>query len=480
MRLTRYLVPAVAISVGAVLLIGAVATHSHQGTAHDDPVVTGPGIGTGQLAGSVARAYQFLNQMMDRHTGGTTPRLVQSYLGGLLGLDGNTSSAIYDDALVIDAYLAEGTQNGIARAEVIGNGLLYLQAHDPSHDGRIMDQYQPTALDHPGDIHVTDPTSNTGNMAWAGDALAQLYSATGRQAYLDGAVAIGDWIQAHCRDDRGPGGYTGGYTGSGSKIEWKSTEHNIDVYAFFRLLARETGNPVWSSRSAWARRFILAMWDTAAGRFNVGTTDNGATPEYSPQVEDVNSWSYLALRDPAYEQSVDWEERHLAVTADGYRGVSICTGNRTGVWFEGTAHLADALELSDEAADRAEAAAYLSDLASAQARGPNADGLGIMAASYDALSDCEGGNVYASLHTGTTAWYILAASRIDPLSGVPIPAQPGARRPQARRPANTPIGRLLSRRSRRECSPLPPLMPAQRCGRAAVGPRRSAERGTPA
>ena len=31
-------------------------------------------------------------------------------------------------------------------------------------------------------------------MAWAGDALTQLYSATGRKAYLDGAVAIGDWI----------------------------------------------------------------------------------------------------------------------------------------------------------------------------------------------------------------------------------------------------------------------------------------------
>ncbi len=59
-----------------------------------------------------------------------------------------------------------------------------------------------------------------------------------------------------------------------------------------------------------------------------------------------------------------------------------------------------------------------------------------MAASYDALSDCEGGHVYASLHTGTTAWYILAVNRIDPLSGVPISAQP-----HARRPANTMIGR---------------------------------------
>ena len=434
MRLSQHRGLTVAISVGVIVLTGVVlliglAVTPSPPHPDDDPVVTGPGIGAGQVAGSVSRAYQFLNQMMDRHTSGTAPRLVQSYLGGLMGLDGDTSSATYDDALVIDAYLAEGTKTGLARAEVIGDGLLYLQAHDPAHDGRLMDQYGPDALVRPGDIHVTDPTSSAGVMAWAGDALTQLYAATGRKAYLDGAVALGDWIQAHCRDDRGPGGYTGGYTGSGSKIEWKSTEHNIDVYAFFRLLARETGNPAWSSRSAWARRFILAMWDAGAGLFNVGTTGNGATPEYSPQVEDVNSWSYLALRDPAYEQSLDWEARHLAVTTDGYRGVSVCTANRTGVWFEGTAHLADALEVSDEPADQAEASAYLSDLAYAQARGPNADGLGIMAASYDALSDCQGGNVYASLHAGTTAWYILAASRIDPLAGVPIPAQPHPRLP---------------------------------------------------
>jgi hypothetical protein len=423
MRLTRYVGLAVAISAAVVLLIGTVAIHSQQ-HPDDDPGATGPGIGAGQSARSVARAYQFLNQMMDRHPGGTAARLVQSYLGGLLGLDGDTSSAIYDDALVIDAYLAENTQNGVARAEVIGNGLLYLQAHDPAHDGRIMDQYEPTALDHPSDIHVTDPTSYTGDVAWAGDALAQLYSATGRTSYLDGAVAIGDWIQAHCRDDRGPGGYTGGYIGPTSKIEWKSTEHNIDVYALFRLLARETGNPVWSPRSFWARRFIVAMWDAKAGRFYLGTSNDGVTEESAPAVEDVNSWSYLALQEPAYEGSLDWEESHLAVTADGFRGVSICTGSLTGVWFEGTAHLADALEFSDEAGDRAAAATYLADLAAAQANGPNADGLGIMAGSYDALSDCQGGNVYASLHTGTTAWYILAASRIDPLSGVPIPAQP--------------------------------------------------------
>ena len=377
-----------------------------------------------QLPGSGGKAYQFLNQMMDRYRTGPAPRLVQSYLGGLMGEQDNTSSGIYDDAVVIDAYLAEGP-DGWARAEVVGNALLYLQAHQVPHDGRLLNSYAPAPLQDPGSIQVTDPASSTGNMAWAGQALVQLYAATRIRSYLAGAVAVGHWIQAHCHDSRGAGGYTGGDTSSGAKIEWKSVEHNIDVYALFRLLARETGNPAWSSRAAWARRFIVSMWDPGAGRFFLGTTNDGVTVNDSSQVEDVNSWSYLALQDPAYAASVDWDAANLGVTAGGYSGVSICAGDRTGVWFEGTAHLADALETQDQPGDTAQAASYLADIAYAQVNGPNTDGLGIMASSQDALADCGGGYVYASLHTGTTAWYILAGKGIDPLSGTPISAQRG-------------------------------------------------------
>jgi hypothetical protein len=42
--------------------------------------------------------------------------------------------------------------------------------------------------------------------------------------------------------------------------------------------------------------------------------------------------------------------------------------------------------------------------------------MGIMAASKDRLSDCDGDEYYASLHTGATAWYILAAEQVNPLS----------------------------------------------------------------
>ena len=392
------------------------------GLAGTAPAAPRPGR---RLPDGVARAYQFLDHMMDLRASGPARRLVQSYTGGLLGQQGDTTASTYDNAVVIDAYLAEGTAGGVARAETLGNALVYLQAHDPARDGRLRNGYAPAPLGGVHDIQAADPASSTGTLAWAGQALVQLYAATRIRAYLRGAVELGDWIQSRCSDGRGASGYTGGDTAAGAKIPWKSTEHNIDVYAFFRLLARETGNPAWSQRAAWARRFVVSMWNPAQRRFDLGTTSDGVTRNDAAQVEDVNSWSYLALRDPAYAASVGWDVSNLSVPAGGYRGLSYCTGDRTGVWFEGTAQVADALQLRDQPGDSASARSYLADLGYAQAHGPDADGLGIMAASHDMLSDCLGGDLYASLHTGATAWYVLAAEDVDPLSGTPIPAQRG-------------------------------------------------------
>jgi hypothetical protein len=156
-----------------------------------------------------------------------------------------------------------------------------------------------------------------------------------------------------------------------------------------------------------------------AGRAS-GTTGDGL----AGQATQAPAGVYLALRSPGYAASVDWDARNLASGAGRLRGVSICPGDRTGVWFEGTAHLADALETRAQPGDSAQAAGYLAGIAYAQAHGPNENGLGIMAASKDGLTDCEGDSVYASPHTGTTAWYILAARRINPLSTTaPISAQ---------------------------------------------------------
>ena len=340
------------------------------------------------------------------------------------GRPDNTSSDTYDDAVVIDAYLAEGTPDGRSRAETIGNALLYVQAHQSAARRARTHRLRATPLLPPGSIHIANQATHRRHgvgRAGPGPALRGH-----RQAGVSaGANAIGNWMQANAGTPAAPAGTPAATPASGPEDQWKSTEHNIDLYVLFRLLARESGDPAWSSRAARARRFIVSMWDPGAGRFALGTTNDGVTQNDSSQVEDVNSWSYLALQDPAYAASVDWDVANLGVTAGGYSGVSICAEDRTGVWFEGTAHIADALETQDQPGDTAQAASYLADIAYAQVNGPNADGLGIMASSQDALADCGGGYVYASLHTGTTAWYILAGQGIDPLSGTPISAQQG-------------------------------------------------------
>jgi hypothetical protein len=245
----------------------------------------------GQLRQSIARAYAFLDQMTDRYAAGPAPRLVQSFTGGPLGRQHVTASQTYDDALVIDAFLASGTAAGQSKAVAIGDGLLRAQASDPRHDGRLRAAYAPAPPGNPSDAGATNLATLAGNMAWAG----------------------------------------------------------------------------------------------------------------------------LALRDPRYAASVSWDVHNLTVTGR-FGGVSSCRGDRSGAWYEGTAHLADALEFRGDPGDRAQAARYLADIYYAQTRGPGADGRGIIAASRNGLTDCGGGTYYTSLHTGTTAWYILAAEKINPFT----------------------------------------------------------------
>ncbi|MBV8490609.1 MAG: hypothetical protein JO199_08770 [Candidatus Eremiobacteraeota bacterium] len=367
-----------------------------------------PGIG----AQSIADAYDFLDAMMDKYASGQSLRLVQSFDGG--GAGNFTDAVTYDDALLVDALLARGTPDDLRRAEIIGNALGYVQTYDPKHDGRLRAAYAPKPLLTPADVVATDPTSDAGNMAWVGQALVQLYAKTRNAAFLKSAAAIALWLQANTRDTRGAGGYTGGYDAYGKKITWKSTEHNIDVYAFFTLLAAQSRNAVWSTRAKWAQRFVAAMWNGSQGRFYAGTGYDGVTPYAAFKPEDVNAWSYLAFQNAAWAPAPSWNVTNLAVTAGGFSGVSFCSGDRTGVWFEGTAHMADALKLRNGPGDAAQAGRYLNDVAYAQTHGLNGDGLGIVAASKNRLSDCDGDFYFASLHVGATAWYAMAADSVNP------------------------------------------------------------------
>ncbi|HTR90032.1 MAG TPA: hypothetical protein VMG62_07990, partial [Solirubrobacteraceae bacterium] len=93
---------------------------------------------------------------------------------------------------------------------------------------------------------------------------------------------------------------------------------------------------------------------------------------------------------------------------------SFCKRSRKGVWFEGTAHIADALLARGGPGDAQAAERYLADIEQAQLQGPGGDGEGIIAASRDGVGNCEGEAYFASLHTGATAWYLLTAQGVDP------------------------------------------------------------------
>ncbi|WP_158413067.1 MULTISPECIES: GDSL-type esterase/lipase family protein [Kitasatospora] len=384
---------------------------------------------------SVLMATGFLEKTMDKNIVNDLG-VPQSYTGGHFGPgpefgpNGFQASFTYDNAVII-ASILQGRFRDVGRAVRLGDSLLYAQDHDPVDDGRIRASYLTdpfvTTLgrDYPaGTPYIGSWSVYTGNMAWAGMAFARLYSVTGEQKYLNGALRAADWIQDNAADTRGLGGYTGGYSdssGNGTAMvrkDWKATEHNIDVGAFFAMLAKLTGDQTWAQRSENAFAFVRGM-QADDGRLWTGTGNDGVTQNRDSVPEDIQTWSYLATLDPRYSRSIDWAATNLAATDNPVGGtlygVSFAKSDTSKVWLEGTAHLLAAYHARRAPGDDAKAAVLQKTLQDAQGGAvPNADGNGIVAASSDGLTTGEGDIYYASLHTGATAWYILAGQGGNP------------------------------------------------------------------
>ncbi|WP_052498801.1 ribosome-inactivating family protein [Streptomyces vietnamensis] len=392
-------------------------------------------------AASTRAAYSYIADTQDEF--GTGIGVPRSYTGGFFGpgtkfgTEGYQSSFTYDNAVTVIA-LTKGARRDLTRAVRLGNSLLYAQDHDPENDGRIRASYLPNPFittlgrDYPaGTPYIGGWSVYTGNMAWAGMAFCHLYKATGDGRYLDGALRAANWIQTNSADDRGAGGYIGGYAdtstaedGSGMvKRTWKATEHNIDVGAFFSMLNQLTGDQVWKARSDNAFAFVKTMLSADRNHLWTGTGLDGVTTNEDAVPEDVQTWSYLATLDPAYERTVDWAAGRMAAT-DGpvdpgtneklFKGVSFGAMDTTKVWFEGTAHLLAAYHVRNKTGDAASAAVLQKTLENAQTSAPNNDGRAIVAASDDGLDTGQGDLYYASRHTGATAWYLLAGVGANP------------------------------------------------------------------
>ncbi|MFE7649482.1 Tat pathway signal sequence domain protein [Streptomyces phaeoluteigriseus] len=432
-------------------------------------VLTGGGSGVAHAAAPASperRAYAFLAAAMDAYPRHGTVRLAQSYTdqAGLF-----STAFTYDNALAVLAALASRTADGLSRAVALGDALLYAQSHDPVYDdGRLRQAYNVgpyTFYDgspQPDGFVRADGTANVGtqfgftgtavgDMAWAGIALTALAKRTGRDRFLRGAVRIGGWIDRVGRTDQPLGGYTFGVNGADERLPFTSTEHNTDLICLFGRLARLTGDRVWRERRARAVAFVEAMWEPSGGFFYTGTND-GVTVNRSPVPEDTQTWTHLALASRARSRSLDWARTELAVldSADrpnstvppgqSYAGVTFSSASllanedapiadgqpkpdRNGVWFEGTAHLALALRDRHAPGDEARARRLLTSVERAQdllgggqtlGGTPVAAGSGVVSASSP-LDTGFGFGYYPYRHTGATAWYLLAAARVNPL-----------------------------------------------------------------
>ncbi|MCX6950566.1 MAG: hypothetical protein NTV51_00010 [Verrucomicrobia bacterium] len=357
----------------------------------------------------------------------SSPRFLVSYkTAGSSDFDVTMRSVAftYDNAVALQAFLSAGETE---RARLIADAFVYALQNDRYYsDGRLRNGYAGGDLTIPPgwltngrsrSVRIPGWTSNsrwleddfvvgtsTGNMAWAMLALISYYETIGGATYLDAAKRMGEWIEANVRDPRGAGGYMGGYAGAEPRAvlqRYKSTEHNLDLYAAFVRLHRLTGDAKWLTRATAARTFVLSMWSSAQGAFLTGTDSDGVTPNLSVVPVDTQAWTLLALRDlsSVYWTALDFAEKnHRVGTTWGFD----FNTDRDGVWYEGTAQMAVAFMLTGQ---ESKASATLAALQG----GVLPDG-GIESASLDGLTtgfDVAPGIkwiYYRREHVGATAW----------------------------------------------------------------------------
>jgi hypothetical protein len=392
--------------------------------------VWGTGLGWALALGSVsaapmpASACDYLRDRMSRMPPG--PVLLASYptvRSGPL----NNAAYTYDNAVSAIALVACGKPE---QARRIGDALLLALDHDRFwHDGRIRNAYAAGAIaggplklpgwwDAPTSRWLEDgyqAGSDSGNIAWAMLALLTLDALGPDARYRIGAARLAHWVEGRI-DTRGRGGFTGGDLGhepSPQSQQWKSTEHNTDLAAAFHWLADASGDRHWQQGADEAERFVAAMWDPQAGRFAVGTAEDGV--HLNPLLAlDAQIWPLLALpgTHDQYLAALSTVQARLRFGA-GYT-YSEAGG---GLWAEGTSQVAVLMKLlrRDESARAADAAiqALRTDDGGYYASDVPATPTGFMLA-----TDPSKPRVYFHLeHLGATAWAALSQQRYNPFVG---------------------------------------------------------------
>lgn len=415
-----------------------------------------------------ASRAQRLNQPRFLRSFTTLPSQSQPLPVGDFDLRFRNTAFIYDNALALLAFLADGTQDSLRRAKLIGDAFVYASMNDRFfNDGRLRNAYAAGDLALPpgwtpngrvgtaaiaGFYTETQPgcfqnqtsafteveqeSTDTGNNAWAGIALLELYRRTSDPDYLTAANRLGAFIQTFKQSSGNFKGFRGGVEFPENPNQstcsqdcpqpnpnriccrrvYASSEHNLDIYANFVVMNRLTGQPQWQMDAQHAQQLVEAMWDAQRGCYWAGTINPSARNEIPGNLPlDVQAWSVLALPYVLnlHPQLLNCAEQNHRLTHDGFTGYDF-NDDKDGVWFEGTAQMATAYKLAGQPAARE---FLLEELRRAQQMPPSpalGDQKGLVAACHDGVSSGFGFSYNLRLHTGATAWNVFAQLGANP------------------------------------------------------------------
>ncbi len=314
---------------------------------------------------------------------------------------------VYDNALAGLALLAAGDRQGAAR---IGQALEIAQLHDRFYrDGRLRNAYQAGAMSSPAKLPGwwdagakqwrEDPYqagSQTGPVAWA----MLLWAALGQNGAANRA---GDWLNGQLR---APNGYFGGFYGfepQPLKLTWQSTEQNTDLFAAFGGLGR-------AADAGHAKSFVSGMFDPDFGTYIAGLAPDGSKNRLL--AADAGTWPYLA--------GIGSAASAQAAVAKLRRGAGIGFSQASGgVWLEGTAFAALALEKTGDRLAGVFAATVAANVAPCGLVYASADqllstGLTVGPSLQPGVAP-EKFNYYRRPALAPTAWAALAALVANPL-----------------------------------------------------------------
>ncbi|WP_206064322.1 hypothetical protein [Oleiagrimonas sp. C23AA] len=373
---------------------------------------------------------------------GQGPMLLASYPSVTLSAPADRralhgAAFVYDNAAAGLALIACGQPK---QAQRIADALIYVSAHDLNyHDHRLRNAYAAGAMGKgtaklPGFWNAKggfwqedayQASTATGNMAWAALLALGVYQHTHETRYLDAARQWLSWIAAHTYDATAPAGYNGGvygFDGKQAPQRWKSTEHNLDVYAAARWAQRDRPDAALARQARISRAFVSAMWDARQHHFPIGTTDNGHSIAQHPYALDAQVWPLLAMAPvpPQWQSVWPWiKTTHSHGAGFGYRG------SPKGIWTEGTAQAAAAMQASGRKVPSA--------LWTLLLKQRSADGLLYATPQARIETDLAIGpdSTFADFfyyhlpHLGATAWAALAAHGWNPFTGAPIKPNAG-------------------------------------------------------